>query len=349
MFDAPIKLKKLELAASFEKHELKFITPAKTSRETFTLKETYLLKVNYLGDEKTGIGECSPLWSLSIDPKDEYISKLQFVCNNINNWEVLLKKDLIKFPSIHFGLETALLDLSNGGKGIIYPSNFTNSQDSIQINGLIWMDHFESMAAQIENKINNGFKCVKLKIGAINWDNEIALLKNIRNRFSEKDMEIRVDANGAFSPNEALKKLNDLYKFKIHSIEQPIMAGQIKEMKYICANSPLPIALDEELIGISSKAEKDRLLQDIKPQFIILKPSLIGGIKGSNEWINSAKKTKTDWWITSALEGNYALNSIAQFVYKTGNKLPQGLGTGQLYSNNFNSRLSLKKDKLQFY
>lgn len=349
MFDAPIKLKKLELAASFEKHELKFITPAKTSRETFTLKETYLLKVNYLGDEKTGIGECSPLWSLSIDPKDEYISKLQFVCNNINNWEVLLKKNLINFPSIHFGLETALLDLSNGGEGIIYPSNFTKGKDSIQINGLIWMDHFESMAAQIENKIENGFKCVKLKIGAINWENEITLLKNIRNRFSESDIEIRVDANGAFIPDEALSKLDELSKFKIHSIEQPIMPGQVEKMSSICKNTALPVALDEELIGISSKARKDQLLQDIKPQFIILKPSLIGGIKGSNEWINSAKKTKTDWWITSALEGNYALNSIAQFVYKTGNKLPQGLGTGQLYSNNFNSRLSLKKDKLQFY
>ena len=349
MFNAPVKLQNLKLEATFEKHQLQFITPAKTSRETFTLKETYLLKVKYTNSEFLGIGECSPLWSLSIDPKGEYLSKLQFVCDNINNWKVILSDNLIEFPSIQFGLETALLDLSNEGKSIIYPSKFTEGKDSIQINGLIWMDNFENMSNQIKDKIKNGFKCVKLKIGSIHWEHELKLLNSIRNQFSEKDIEIRVDANGAFTPKEALFKLDKLAKLKIHSIEQPIMAGQTSHMKSLCSKTPIPIALDEELIGIRSKTEKDNLLLQINPQFIILKPSLIGGIKGSNEWINTAKKTKTDWWITSALEGNYALNSIAQFVYQTGNKSPQGLGTGQLYNNNFSSNLSLKKDKLYFY
>lgn len=349
MFDAPIKLKGLKLEATFEKHQLQFITPAKTSRETFSLKDTYLLKIKYINSEFLGIGECSPLWSLSIDPKDEYISKLQFVCDNINNWKVILSDSLIEYPSIQFGLETALLDLSNERESIIYPSLFTEGKDSIQINGLIWMDNFENMSNQIKDKIQNGFKCVKLKIGAIDWEQELTLLKSIRNQFSEKDIEIRVDANGAFIPKEALFKLDKLAKLKIHSIEQPIMAGQTSHMKFLCSKTPIPIALDEELIGIKTKVEKDNLLLEINPQFIILKPSLIGGIKGSNEWIDAAKKTNTDWWITSALEGNYALNAIAQFVYQTGNKYPQGLGTGQLYNNNFNSRLSLNKDKLQFH
>jgi o-succinylbenzoate synthase len=349
MFDAPIQLQDLKLEASFEKHQLQFITPAKTSRETFTLKDTYLLNVRYHDTELTGIGECSPLWTLSIDPKDEYIAQLQFVCDNINNWKSLLNNSLPNFPSIQFGLETALLDLTNGGKGIIYPSKFTEGNDSIQINGLIWMNDFANMSSQIENKIEQGFKCVKLKIGAMNWENELTLLNSIRKRFSENDIEIRVDANGAFSSEEALTKLDKLAKLKIHSIEQPIMAGQVDHMKSLCLNTPIPIALDEELIGIKDKTKKDELLTEINPQFIILKPSLIGGIKGSNEWIDAAKKTKTDWWITSALEGNYALNSIAQFVYRTRNKLPQGLGTGQLYNNNFESRLSLNKDQLKFY
>ncbi len=347
MFNAPIKLKDSKLEASFEKHLLQFITPAKTSRETFTFKDTYLLKVKYVDDNSIGTGECSPLWTLSIDPKDEYISKLEYICKNINNWKNLLEGELDSFPSIQFGLETALLDLSNEGKCIIYPSKFSEGKDSIQINGLIWMDTFEKMSIQIEDKIKKGFSCVKLKIGAINWEDELYLLKNIRKRFSESDIEMRVDANGAFSPTQALAKLNKLAQLKIHSIEQPIMAGQIDSMKYLCRDTPIPIALDEELIGVSSKLEKDELLEEIKPQFIILKPTLVGGIKGSNEWIHAASKSKTKWWITSALEGNYALNSIAQFVYQTENKLPQGLGTGQLYSNNFDSRLSLRQDLLQ--
>ncbi len=348
MFDAPIQLKDLQLEASFKKHKLQFNTPAKTSRETFITKDTYLLKVKYANLNFTGIGEASPLWSLSIDSKTGYIPMLNYVCEHINDWKDLLNGKLDQFPSIQFGLETALLDLSNGGNQIVYPSQFTEGKDSIQINGLIWMNDFESMSSEIEKKIQNEFKCVKLKIGAINWEEELTLLKNIRNRFSEKDIELRVDANGAFTPKEALFKLDELAKLKIHSIEQPIKSGQIEDMKKLCESTSIPIALDEELIGISTFKNKFDLLKEIQPQYIILKPSLIGGIKGSNEWINAAATNGINWWITSALEGNFALSAIAQYVYQTKNKLPQGLGTGQLYTNNFHTNLSLINDQLNF-
>lgn len=348
MFDAPIHLKNQKLSASFEKHELQFKIPAKTSRESFTTKDTYLIKVKYLNKDIVGIGEASPLWTLSIDSRNDYLPMLDYVCKNINNWKSLLSNELSLFPSIQFGLETALLDLSNGGTQVLYPSQFTSGKDRIQINGLVWMNDFHHMSAQIKNKIDDGYRCVKLKIGAINWDDELTLLKNIRKQFSAQEIEIRVDANGAFSPKEALNKLDELAKLNIHSIEQPIKAGQIQLMKSLCSNTAIPIALDEELIGMTNLADKNKLLEEIKPQYIILKPSLIGGIYGTNEWIEAATKRSIDWWATSALEGNYGLNAIAQFVFQTKNKLPQGLGTGQLYTNNFKSRLKLQSDRLFF-
>lgn len=343
----PIQLENKKLIASFEKHLLEFITPAKTSRETFKQKETYVLKVGYSDQSSTGVGECSPLWTLSVDPKDQYEEKLQFVCDEINNWKYLLE-NLSSFPSILFGLETALLDLTNGGKGIIFPSDFTEGKASLKINGLIWMGDFDYMSKQIEEKINDGFDCVKLKIGAIDWADELTLLKGIRKRFSVQDMEIRVDANGAFTPKNALVKLNQLHQLKIHSIEQPIVAGQMEEMAELCSKSELAIALDEELIGNFKPEQKKELLNIIKPAYLVIKPSLVGGIQNTNEWIKFANENNINWWLTSALEGNITLNALAQYSYKKNQDIPHGLGTGQLYKNNFESRLIRNHDQLAF-
>lgn len=348
MFEAPINLSDKLLKATWEKHDLIFKRPAKTSRETFKIKDTYLLRVT---DENgvTGVGECSPLWTLSIDPKEQYTEHLDWVCANINDWQTFIYSDeLAGFPSIQFGLETALLDLQNGGKQIVFPSDFTKGKAEIEINGLIWMGDYEYMAQQIEDKIAAGFKCVKLKIGAIDWEEEQTLLQSIRNRFSAAEIELRVDANGAFSAEEALEKLNKLSFFNLHSIEQPIMAQQENAMQDLCAQTPVPIALDEELIGIKTYVEKEQLLKTIQPQYIILKPSLIGGIKSANEWIAIAEQQNIKWWATSALEGNIGLNAIAQFAYQTGNKMPQGLGTGQLFESNFDAPIYLDGNKVKF-
>ena len=337
------------LKASWERHEFIFKQPAKTSRETFKKKETFLLKVAFMNQQVEGCGECSPLWTLSIDPKEHYPEKLDWVCENINSWrEIIYSEDLSRYPSIQFGLETALLDLQNGGRQVLFPSFFTKGKDSIEINGLVWMGDYQFMAQQIEEKIESGFTCVKLKIGAIDWKEEKILLQSIRSRFSANKMEIRVDANGAFAPEKAMERLQFLADLDIHSIEQPISSGQLNLMKDLCSRTPIPIALDEELIGINSYAEKEALIQQIKPQYIILKPSLIGGIKSCIEWINLAENNKIGWWATSALEGNVGLNSIAQFTYQTGNKMPQGLGTGELFESNFETSLRLFGNKMQF-
>jgi o-succinylbenzoate synthase len=337
------------LKAKWERHSMIFKQPAKTSRETFRKKDTYLIKLFFENEERVGLGECSPLWTLSIDPKQNYSSKLNWVCANINNWEnFLYSDDLSNYPSIQFGLETALLDLQNGGSQVIFPSRFTNGEDSIEINGLIWMGNYDYMSQQIEEKIKLGFTCVKLKVGAIDWEKEKKLLSEIRKRFSANEMELRVDANGAFSSSRIIDKLKFLADLDIHSIEQPIQAKKRVLMTELCVKTPIPIALDEELIGIKSYEEKEELIQQINPQYIILKPSLIGGIKSCKEWIEIAEKHKIGWWATSALEGNIGLNAIAQFIYQTGNKMPQGLGTGQLFESNFDSRLKLDGNKMRF-
>ena len=337
------------LIASWERQVLVFKKPAKTSRETFKKKETYLLKVAFRDEQIEGCGECSPLWTLSIDPKDEYSKKLDWVCANINSWKrIIYSEDLADYPSIQFGLETAILDLQNGGRQILFPSGFTKGHESIIINGLVWMGDYQFMAQQIEEKIELGFNCIKLKIGAIDWEKEKMLLQNIRHRFPANKMEIRVDANGAFTSEQVMNRLQFLADLEIHSIEQPILPGQLVLMADLCAKTPIPIALDEELIGIKTYLEKEALIHQIKPQYIILKPSLLGGIKSSYEWIKIAEKNKIGWWATSALEGNIGLNSIAQFCFKTGNKMPQGLGTGELFESNFKTYLTLTGNKMQF-
>jgi len=230
----------------------------------------------------------------------------------------------------------------------LYPSKFTRQKDTIAINGLIWMGSERFMKAQIQDKLEAGFSCIKMKIGAIDFQTEINLLKSIRKQFSSKDIELRVDANGAFKPSEALEKLKILSDFDLHSIEQPIKQGQIHDMAALCKETPLPIALDEELIGVFSEDKKQELLDVIQPQYIILKPTLIGGFKGSSSWINIANRKNIGWWITSALESNVGLNAIAQYTYSLHTHLPQGLGTGSLFTNNFQSPLEVKEGALQY-
>jgi O-succinylbenzoate synthase len=243
--------------------------------------------------------------------------------------------ELIEFPSIQFGIEMAFLSLKSENPFVLFPSDFTKNTKSISINGLVWMGNQDFMKAQIEDRIKQGFSCVKLKIGAIDFDKELDLLRIIRANFDEETIEIRVDANGAFNSNEALFKINQLTGFKLHSIEQPIKKNQTDMMSVLCKSTPIPIALDEELIGVFSIEDKENLLKKINPQYSVLKPSFIGGFRGTLEWISLAKKYNIGWWITSALESNVGLSAIAQFTFLQNNLMYQGLGTGSLYTNNF--------------
>ncbi|MFI2742341.1 o-succinylbenzoate synthase [Zhouia sp. PK063] len=327
------------MKATYKKYILNFKRPSGTSRGVLTQKETWFLFLEENG--KVGIGECGILRSLSIDDRPDYEEKLKWVCEHIYLGEKQILENLLAFPSIQFGVEQAFLSLKSSNKFELFPSPFTQKQTSIPINGLIWMGEESFMKSQIKEKIEAGFSCIKMKIGAIDFDTEIKLLKAIRKEFSATDIELRVDANGGFSPSEALEKLKILSELDLHSIEQPIKQHQIAEMAKLCEHTPLPIALDEELIGVFSITQKLELLHAIKPQYIILKPSLIGGIQGSNQWINLAEELNIGWWLTSALESNVGLNAISQFTYTLQNLMPQGLGTGSLYTNNIESPLTV--------
>jgi len=332
------------IKATYRKYLLNFRNPSGTSRGILRTKETWFIILQEKG--KKGIGETGLFRGLSIDDVSNYEEKLLWVCNNIHlGLEELLSK-FIEFPSIQFGLEQAFLSLKSESPFELFPSQFTEGKKAIPINGLVWMGEKEFMKKQIKEKLASGFSCIKMKIGAINFDSEIALLQSIRREFSSKEIELRVDANGAFNSKNALEKLHRLSALEIHSIEQPIQQGQVQEMAELCAKTPLPIALDEELIGVFSSEEKQQLLATIQPQFIILKPSLIGGFTGSLEWVKLASQNNCNWWITSALESNIGLNAIAQFTETLQNNLPQGLGTGSLFTNNFSSPLEVKKGTL---
>jgi o-succinylbenzoate synthase len=334
------------MIATYKKYLLEFKQPSGTSRGILTQKETWFLVLEQ--QEKKGIGECGILRTLSIDDRIDYEEKLQWVCENIHLGKDKLWEALVEFPSIQFGVEMAFLSLNSQDAFELFPSAFTKENKGIQINGLVWMGEKSFMKKQIEDKIDAGFSCIKLKIGAIDFEEELSLLKYIRKNFEEKIIEIRVDANGAFEPKIALEKIKKLSDYQLHSIEQPIAKGNWEEMSKICESNILPIALDEELIGVFDIHGKINMIKSIKPQYIILKPSLIGGIKGSNEWIKIAENNKINWWITSALESNIGLNAIAQYTYTLQNPLPQGLGTGGLYTNNFDCPLEIKKGYLHY-
>ena len=336
------------LQASFQKHTLNFKRPSGTSRGVLNTKETYFLFIK--SEESFGVGECGLLRGLSIDDRADYEEELMGVCENIELGvnQLDLYEALEEFPSIQFGVETAFKSLYSKNPFELYPSQFTSGEAAIPINGLVWMGDKNFMKQQISEKLKEGFICIKMKIGAIDFKTELGLLKSIRKEFSASEVELRVDANGAFSPNEALEKLKMLSDLNLHSIEQPIKQGQWQEMARLCEETPLAIALDEELIGIFSEEEKNKLLDTIKPQFIILKPSLIGGFGGSDSWIKLAEQHNAGWWVTSALESNVGLNAISQYTFTKNSKLPQGLGTGSLYTNNIDSPLEVSNGTLRY-
>lgn len=337
------------MRAAYCHYRLDFLQPAITSRSVMRCKDTYFIK---LWQEHSpaiyGIGECALFKGLSHDDRPGYEARLDALCAAINRGEDVDPVTLGDWSSMVFGYGMAIRDLANGGLRRPYPSDWSLGQSEIVINGLIWMGNADEMLARIKRKLDDGFRCVKLKIGGVDFDEELALLRYIRTRFSPDVLELRVDANGAFAPADALRKLDALSTFTIHSIEQPIKAGQWDEMRAICERSPIPVALDEELIGLTTESERERMLNAIQPAYIILKPSLCGGFEASDWWIRKAESNGIGWWATSALESNIGLNAIAQWVSCHEPDMPQGLGTGMLYSNNIASPLSQVRDVLRY-
>lgn len=326
---------------------LHFKQPAGTSRGVYRTRQVWYLRMTDMQTGRYGIGECAPLPDLSCDALPDYEVVLSRFCREFEASGRLDYDALRPYPSMLFGLETALLHLKAGNL-CFYSTPFSEGKEGIPINGLIWMGNFDEMYRRIEEKMQLGFRCIKLKIGAIEFEKELELLGHIRSHFSPEEIELRVDANGAFRPEDALDKLEALNRFKLHSIEQPIRAGQWEEMAKLCALSPFPIALDEELIGVNERERKIELLETIRPHYIILKPSLHGGLYGAAEWIELAVERGIGWWITSALESNVGLNAIAQWCASLHLVLPQGLGTGLLFTDNVDYPLQIKGDCLWF-
>jgi len=334
------------MKASYIKHNLIFKKQAGTSRGVLLEKPSWFLVLENQG--KIGIGECSILPKLSLE-KDTNLSPIfKSICEEILLGEKKLLEKWEHYPAVKFAIEMAFLDLNFGEEKQFYNNAFFQLEQGIQTNGLIWMGSKAEMLSQVDTKIKQGFSCVKLKIGAIGWKDELDILKNIRQNYSKEDIELRVDANGAFHPDSALDQLHQLSLFDIHSIEQPIMAGQWDKMADLCLNTPIPIALDEELIAVRNDIDRVNMLKHIKPQYIILKPSLVGGFSDSERWVEIADQLQIGWWATSALESNIGLNAIAQWTSKMKTTMPQGLGTGSLFTNNIDSPLKIIEDKLVY-
>lgn len=294
------------------------------------------------------MGECAPLPALSCDDIEDYAAVLRAFCDGFERTGVIDYEGMRDYPSMLFGLETALAHF-NAVSTMLFDTPFSRGGEGIPINGLVWMGTFEEMSARIEEKIRQGFGCIKLKIGSIDFDREIELIRQIRGRFGRKDIELRVDANGAFMPDEAMERLEMLARYDIHSIEQPVRAGQWQAMADLCRRSPLPVALDEELIGVNDSIRKCELLDKIQPAYIILKPSLHGGMQGTREWVELAAMRGIGSWVTSALESNVGLNAVAQLtadIYGSSIVMPQGLGTGQLFTDNIPMPIEIRKDML---
>ncbi len=337
-------------------YSLAFKFAARTSRGPMTEHNTWILKV--WDDNQPlvlGYGECAPFEGLSIDHRPDYSQKIKLALKAIDGREIPASLDDIatyvsfidnRLPSVKMGLETALRDLYYDGQQKIFDSSFYNQHSNIDINGLVWMGDQDEMLTRLREKVNMGYECVKIKIGALNFSDELEIIKQARAMNDAENLSLRVDANGAYTVLEAKKVLNDLAVYQIHSIEQPIKAGQREAMKELCATSPVPIALDEELIGISNWQKKKELLVTIKPQFIVLKPTLLGGFNATAEWIDLAQNLNIGWWITSALESNIGLNAICQFTAQYDLRMPQGLGTGGLYHNNVPSPLKINNGKI---
>lgn len=329
------------LKAYWQSYRLRFKTPSRTSRSLMNDKLTYFIKIEDVESGHVGYGEVALFQGLSAEDNGDFEYELNRVCNAINS----IHLEEIGASSIRFGVETALADLANGG--VMQPYGSFGEKWQHEINGLVWMADKTTMLRQAEQKIASGFRCVKLKIGGIDFEQELEILATIRNRFSSNQLELRLDANGAFTPENALRKLEALARFDIHSLEQPIRPGQTEAMAEICRHSPIPIVLDEELIGITSDDNKNELIQSIRPAYIILKPSLCGGFAEADKWIKAAENYGVGWWATSALESDIGLNAIARWLSeKSPLSLPQGLGTGMLYTNNIPSQLYLSGSTL---
>ena len=332
------------LKAYNKKHTLEFKRPSGTSRGILQIKETWFFIIEDQG--KRGIGECGLLKGLSYDDTPDYEVKLQWACDNIAKGATFLRQELREYPSIQAGIEMAFLSLESSHPFTLFPSSFTAGNTSIPINGLIWMGDEGFMRAQVAEKISQGFDCIKMKIGAIDFDRELAILHSIRKDFDASNLTLRVDANGGFAFAKAQEVLKQLADLEVHSIEQPIATGAWKDMATLCKMTPTPIALDEELIGVIDLSKKKELLEIIRPQYIILKPSFVGGFQGSQEWIEIAESLDIGWWVTSALESDIGLNAIAQWTFTLNSKGPQGLGTGSLFTNNIPSPLEVKSGTL---
>jgi o-succinylbenzoate synthase len=335
-----------------EERVLHFKQPAGTSRGIYTERSLWLVTIT--DGDAVGVGECAPLLDLSCDAMKPsmYNKVLRDFCNQVELTGEIPYEEMRDYPSMLFGLETAMQNVrckKEKGRCNLFDTAFSRGEVGIPINGLVWMGNHEEMLQRMEEKLKLGFRCVKLKVGAIDFEQELDLVKRIRERFSYHEVELRLDANGGFTPDEALYKLELLSQYAIHSIEQPIKQKQWAMMAELCRESPLPIALDEELIGINDPDAKRQMLRIIKPRYIVLKPSLHGGMMGCREWIEIAKDEGIGSWITSALESNIGLNAIAQFcsdVYGENIKMPQGLGTGQLFTDNIPMPLEVRGDKL---
>ena len=352
------------MKVTIEERVFHFKQPAGTSRGVYTERQSWMVTVS--DGEHSGVGECAPLPDLSCDARADYVDVLRGFCNQLEQSGEIDYEAMRDYPSMLFGLETAMLDFSNSsllgksGGGILFDTAFSRGETGIPINGLVWMGNYDEMLQRMEEKLEQGYRCVKLKIGAIDFGQELELIKRIRSRFSFHEVELRLDANGAFPfserqqaderrPEAALYKLELLSQYAIHSIEQPIRQGQWAFMAELCRESPLPIALDEELIGVNDTEMKSHLLSVIKPAYIVLKPSLHGGMAGCREWIETARQHDVGSWITSALESNVGLNAIAQFcgsVYGDDITMPQGLGTGQLFTDNIPMPLEIRNNRL---
>ncbi|MDR0881213.1 MAG: o-succinylbenzoate synthase [Candidatus Adiutrix sp.] len=341
----------MNLQATILRRTLIFYRPARTSRGVYHQRLARYVWLRDADDPaKSGLGECSPLPDLSCDFSPDYDRLLGEHLRQLTQTGQLDRDRLRPYPSMLMGLETAWRQWQRsgqpGGGWPLWDSPFSRGEQGLAVNGLIWMGGPDFMRDQIEAKLAQGFSCLKLKIGALNFEEELAILARLRRRFPDNDLTLRVDANGAFTPGEALEKLGRLADLRIHSIEQPLRAGQAAEMAALIEKTPLPIALDEELIGIHDLAAKKKLLENLRPQFLVLKPTLHGGFSGAEEWLTLAGSLGIDWWATSALESNLGLNAIAQWCATLADEKPQGLGTGGLYANNLTLPLALREERL---
>ncbi len=334
------------IQANYSAYSLTFKNPVLTSRGSMSTKQGYFIELT--NGEKKGIGECSFIEGLSADDLEHYEQALQEVCNNFSHNLSAFQHLIEKFPSIVFGIETALLSLHSTTNDVLFDSAFSQGRKGIAINGLVWMGDADFMQRQVEEKLQQGFKCIKLKVGALEFATELMLLEQLRKRYDAKSIELRLDANGAFAKHDVFEKLYALSAFGIHSIEQPVAQRQWSLMHEVCAARIIDVALDEELIGVNDTLLRKKMLTEISPQYIILKPSLLGGFAQAEEWISFAEQQNIGWWATSALESNVGLNAIAQWVATKQNELPQGLGTGGLYVNNTPAKSEIRNGELWF-